>query len=196
MKGGKKTIHTSATYCWQDEQKQPCICMTAWRKSPPTSLSWLTWINSSTLALSSVLCPESMMQRGWGQFCQSRKNRSTHTYTLSHTHTLVYFFSPSLSILREFFCCSCFSLFDTLFPFFDALFTVGFFIFWYFFPSLSFSLFFSISFFISSPLLSILALYFAIFLRGRERSFQGSSIYCRIFLRDVELRFWTKWIWV
>lgn len=98
MKGEKKTIHTSATYCWQDEQKQPCICMTAWRKSPPTSLSWLTWINSSTLALSSVLCPESMMQRGWGQFCQSRKNRSTHTYTLSHTHTLVYFFlhrSPS-----------------------------------------------------------------------------------------------------
>lgn len=110
----------------------------------------------------------------------------THIHTLTHAYTRV-FFSPSLSILREFFCCSCFSLFDTLFPFFDALFTVGFFIFWYFFPSLS--LFFLFHFLFPPPSLSILALYFAIFSRGREKSFQGSSIYCRIFLRDVELRF-------
>lgn len=88
-----------------------------------------------------------------------------HTHTHSHTriHSCI-FFSIALHPSRIF-CCSCFSLFDTLFPFFDALFTVGFFIFWYFF---SISLFFYFIFYPPPLSLSILALCILWYFQGGE----------------------------
>lgn len=93
----------------------------------------------------------------------------THIHTLTHAYTRV-FFSPSLSILREFFCCSCFSLFDTLFPFFDALFTVGFFIFWYFFHLPFFFLFHFLS---PPPSLSLYQLCILRYFQGGGKEFSG-----------------------